>query len=1114
MNLSLSLFALPILLMGIYLLLNQWVIPMLTRRTTGTLLVRNSRDISVSLLTTVADFVRLGAFTYGVFALAVLVVRLLVGVSGRRYIEQVVNYSDYWHGALGEFNSLKWITLVAAIIALGILLYRYQKRNSEEKFIARLRQTAEDLDSGKLPYEPLSPTPEMLAVEKAINNLQLQIAKVQGQSENKLEAQQLDYIEKLQNEEERLRQVWFWYSVIQQMKPEEPTPYQHANLKEDVLTVLSSKGLFNVFSSLNNALSKTVAVLGCVALLTVEVHQATAYLGESLAQKALHDDLVLAQAAFEEIKKENLGEGQLTPEDNAYLDAFAADFEIDLASSLFNRAPSAADSNNFAMRSMAVRAELLQRYVHVSAERRPDNDFDVEETDSASLVPAEAVPEEVRTYSAQHTRNYLTFQRAFYHSWRGITTTTEASPFRKASKVTGSKVPRTATGRAFRREMVKVATSSRPLWERMKAKAAPLKASFFEPVPVKDLSKLFVVDFLGDYVNAQIKFDSGELEALVGELKGDVWKNVHDKVIYEHLNQLAKDSPYEETLRALRSRSMDQTFSTQKYARITETLKPHVSSTTLTEMANRPPTLKVTKPLPDQDAILTTLDNIHGGQRSVESLRPINTFDDFFPGQLGSETRTIAGRAASRFRSGSTIAGEAASIAGDAANILSTAAEASFKRARNYRILRGFSRIGGVLIGEDPENKNNPEVMFTNIMWEDRGDSIKLMLTSKGKDTITGNYSKNLVQQALAYAADGRPTTITMVSALKTAPLKIILHPALLNSQLGNQAIQLDRLVDSYQSARVAKARNHVQLAQMLYQTAYWQQSVAIRRNQTLMDKRESDYLAKLNKLLPQRWEVMDTVWQVLGTTSILNSDEFPFTAKPKFFDLNVVKLIDDHLQHKYFTYVEFRDHLIADLESQATNKTDLSPVDPVEFQVWSGVREQPYKLDRKLTFLQPSKSPSLDDILYPFQFMVQTAFTTPPMAFMDPQNQAELDSALTFHDQDPWQFPNLNKNNQIGVAVWAKMKWYDRQAFLQMKQFTLLQRIFRLAFDGQLGLDFPIEKLLDLQTDAYVKIPFERTPEWNAPENWNLLQHLRQLQQVLELRAIQDSTKDNSEND
>jgi hypothetical protein len=78
------------------------------------------------------------------------------------------------------------------------------------------------------------------------------------------------------------------------------------------------------------------------------------------------------------------------------------------------------------------------------------------------------------------------------------------------------------------------------------------------------------------------------------------------------------------------------------------------------------------------------------------------------------------------------------------------------------------------------------------------------------------------------------------------------------------------------------------------------------------------------------------------------------------------------------------------------------------------------------------------EDHLWPFDFMLQVAFTS------SPHYLAEGTDANSYQDDKPWEFPGLG--TAIMGSVDAGVSPAQRQIIEDMAEFTTLQRLFRLA--------------------------------------------------------------------
>lgn len=181
------------------------------------------------------------------------------------------------------------------------------------------------------------------------------------------------------------------------------------------------------------------------------------------------------------------------------------------------------------------------------------------------------------------------------------------------------------------------------------------------------------------------------------------------------------------------------------------------------------------------------------------------------------------------------------------------AAAKAATRARSYERLRGFSRIGGVLIGREPANAEIG-LEIDHFSWNRSGGQIELVVGKDSNRQSLGQFHPAIVQLALAYAADGRPTTVTMVTTGVVPDFRILLHPALEDTGLGCRAIRLDQLAAELffveGSARAnmrSNAEQRIRGEIGLYRIA-WQARAKAKRKPDFLDP---SLVAQMEKCLP-----------------------------------------------------------------------------------------------------------------------------------------------------------------------------------------------------------------------------------------------------------------------
>jgi len=152
-------------------------------------------------------------------------------------------------------------------------------------------------------------------------------------------------------------------------------------------------------------------------------------------------------------------------------------------------------------------------------------------------------------------------------------------------------------------------------------------------------------------------------------------------------------------------------------------------------------------------------------------------------------------------------------------------------------------------------------------------------------------------------------------------------------------------------------------------------------------------------------------------------------------------------------------------------------------------VREANYRLDKRMAFLTGASN--TNNPLWPLDFIIQAV----PQSLEDEQIKPA-------EGWEPWHFPTIESQIRTVVAAGIASDASAKSVFEQMRAFTILQRLFRLALAGDLGMSFPLQELerLQLATAPFVKA--ERN------ERWNLNQPLSSLL-VKEYAGIKDNVQD-----
>ena len=343
-------------------------------------------------------------------------------------------------------------------------------------------------------------------------------------------------------------------------------------------------------------------------------------------------------------------------------------------------------------------------------------------------------------------------------------------------------------------------------------------------------------------------------------------------------------------------------------------------------------------------------------------------------------------------------------------------------RARSYSALRSSRFVGGVLVGRPPKIDPSSDTLdlrgFTFSCSSDPDPVLKFHLKhNNGVDVVLGPFNPAIVHLALAYAADGRPTTVTMFKADPLYDLKILLHPALVDTGLGCSAILLDQFADAigrrnekFRSLRRQAHHNSFGLV-ALYRQAWAYRLSAVKTKQTNFecDDRTANHIlhllhlrkalasnsliqrlqlprqAERLKLTQRLTEVLIHKYQAkLGTidTALRSLGRDPRSAlrplyeRSAYFDKDLVRILEGCAmdQPKPLTSDGFldcvRDRLITSPLVQHYWRARISSwcEPPPDILMLSGVREKPYTIDADLTFAQPPPSgASLFRFIYQF---------------------------------------------------------------------------------------------------------------------------------------------------
>jgi hypothetical protein len=421
-------------------------------------------------------------------------------------------------------------------------------------------------------------------------------------------------------------------------------------------------------------------------------------------------------------------------------------------------------------------------------------------------------------------------------------------------------------------------------------------------------------------------------------------------------------------------------------------------------------------------------------------------------------------------------------------------------RARSF-VRSSFSSFGGGMIGRNPEKGTLLDIH--KLRWEQQGQYIKLILTdSAGHDIALAPVEQSIINLALAYAADGRVLTNTMTTAEPLQELHILQHPVLVDTPLGCRAIAIDRFVDETvptenNDTKELEPRGMISVLVADQQAAYAAARGALL--QAALDDPEtsgalSDKLGWPEASIVIRFfreSISDEAKRYVRLNEVAKLDAkllldpkySPLRVKKEFFDSRIVDLIEacalgdqsaDQFEACLATNAKAklaqRNSLVRDINWTAPTPT---------FRLWSGVRELPYELDPHFAFAGSGAS-ATDAPPQPFQFMIQVSFTSYPYATAkEPWYKIKEDTVAD--DSDPWLFPDPDVPITANVVRAIEASPERQDIFNGMRKFVWFERLFRAGLSGNLGADFPVEKLAELGEQTATAVPRERTWRWNV---------------------------------
>lgn len=408
-------------------------------------------------------------------------------------------------------------------------------------------------------------------------------------------------------------------------------------------------------------------------------------------------------------------------------------------------------------------------------------------------------------------------------------------------------------------------------------------------------------------------------------------------------------------------------------------------------------------------------------------------------------------------------------------------------RSMNFHVASRSFRVRGVLVGQTLEGT---PLDATDLRWKlvpptipGRPTRVALEIRiARDQRTLPtwesiGAFDAGVLNQGLRYAADQRVVATTITAGDGGAVLRLTyLHPVLVDTPLGCRVVESDRLVDTFTMKRpghrldndVAELANDresmyrwIGLMELAQAVAAGQASQCpideVQQVVELRRLRPVEFSPSLNEGMTRFLRARQST-PTAGTELLSSAQKCARVAAPDIGRCMCKEVAPGGLPTRYW-FPE--DHT-------------------------SQVRERKPRLNINLAWLRPSA-----DRLGNLDFWTHTTFSV-----RDAQNGASDENATAALDFPPAQLARLRQvvARSIGPYVVEQLRGPSVEHFLgPLEEFVLAQRLARAALSGQLGPDFPLSRLIELEQKTRRFVASQPTMRWEpAVQPRELLEMLK----------------------
>lgn len=396
------------------------------------------------------------------------------------------------------------------------------------------------------------------------------------------------------------------------------------------------------------------------------------------------------------------------------------------------------------------------------------------------------------------------------------------------------------------------------------------------------------------------------------------------------------------------------------------------------------------------------------------------------------------------------------------------------QRSTNFNMASSSFRVRGVLFGQDLTGEN---LDITDIQWQiipkslDLPTLVTLSLRSEGEWFDVGVFPASIVNQGIRYAADRRVVATTITPGDEELISRVTyLHPVLEDTPLGCRVIEADRFVDAFTTnPEVSKGTSLEKITQHRIALSQFLAFTALAEKIGVVNRYNQCPIKELEQLIEE------TEFGQVSLPSKLAKSLTDFSKQKLTGAPSSRKLLNVSLNCLQVGKEEIATCLCGGLSSGLPNKY-WYPEDHT-----SQFREKLTSLNKNMDWLAESA-----DRFAHIELWLHTTFA---MREFSNYGQAVPDEATATAFDFNEELLKEMKKTIVGKNLKSYLKdnlfTPSLDDFMQpLEQFIIIQRLMRAAFNGQLGGNFPLEKLIVLSRETQHFVPYQPTIRWEPYQN------------------------------